>query len=59
MLVVQKGDVVRLKSDDKKMTVEQTYTKNGVRFVHCVWFEGAEAKRDCFVSDCLEKVGVT
>jgi uncharacterized protein YodC (DUF2158 family) len=46
------GDVVVLKGQDVKMTVE----RSSGNVTECAWFAGAGLKRGPFLSDTLQKV---
>lgn len=58
----QKGDVVQLKSGGPLMTVERVGAFGGgmspraaFEGAECVWFEGANVKRESFPHETLEK----
>lgn len=51
------GDVVRLKSGSLQMTVEDVYTRDGITYATCVFFNREEILvRNVFVVENLSKV---
>lgn len=46
------GDVVKLKSESPRMTVEDTDWDGKIR---CVWFEGGKSQTALFPKETLEK----
>jgi uncharacterized protein YodC (DUF2158 family) len=49
------GNVVRLRSGGPTMTVEREPEKAEAT-IHCIWFDGGEAKRGEFPRKTLDKV---
>ena len=47
------GDVVKLKSGGKHMTVTSVFTHSGKAMAKCVWLEGTDQHEVGFLADAL------